>query len=108
MTAWPVPHPLPLKPKTSPIGNQNLTLTAATPPEAHPSRLENRRTTPRRNPQKNFRKVTFFQSSKPTIQNTITNHEITTTSPQKTITKTHVFPKPLQKSLKNHKKKPRP
>jgi len=42
--------------------------------------------------------VAFFPPAKITMQNTTTHHQITTTSPRITITKTHKFPKTPRKN----------
>jgi hypothetical protein len=49
--------------------------------------------------------VTFFRAQKTTIQNTTTHHAITTTSPQKTIQKTHTISKPPRKNAPAPQKK---
>jgi hypothetical protein len=46
---------------------------------------------------KYFQKVTQIQPRKTTIQSTTTDHEITTTSPQKTIKKTQLLAQPRLK-----------
>jgi hypothetical protein len=61
--------------------------------------------TSRENPQKNFRKVTFFQSSKPTTQNTITHHESPQLHHKKPSQKTHLFQKPPSKKPEKSQKK---
>jgi hypothetical protein len=45
-----------------------------------------------------FQKVTFFQARLRATQKPHSHHENTTTSPQKTIQKTHAFPKPPSKN----------
>jgi hypothetical protein len=45
-----------------------------------------------------FQKSGIFLARKITMQNTTTHHQITTTSPRFTITKTHKFPKTPRKN----------
>jgi hypothetical protein len=61
---------------------------------------------PQKYPQKNFQKVKFFSPQKPTTQKPHPHHQSTTTSPQKTITKNTLFPKPPLKTLAISHKNP--